>query len=186
MGKGRGLEAALQSQQHRLKAKEKLSHAKQIAKDKLRRRGKPVAQSSLISETSLQGKKKAFSSRNPTIPFNPLDRILLVGEGNFSFTRALIEHPPTVESLAPENITATAHDTEEECYDKYPECLAIITFLRDQGVEVIFGVDATNLERHPLLKGRNWDRIVWNFPHAGAFLQFSYSSVLIPSVRKGY
>lgn len=172
MGKGRGLQAALQSQQHRLREKEKLSHAKQIAKDKLRRTGKIVAQSSSISDSSLQGrKKKVFSLRNPTIPFKPSDRILLIGEGNFSFTRALIEDPPTVlESLAPENITATALDTEEECYDKYPECPSIITFLRDRGVEVIFGVNATHLERHPLLKDRNWDRIVWNFPHAGSFL----------------
>jgi len=33
--------------------------------------------------------------------------------------------------------------------------------------EVLFGIDATKLQKHPVLKGRRWDRIVWNFPHAG-------------------
>ena len=175
MGKGKGLKAALQSQLNRLKAKEKLSHAKQIAEDKLRRRGKPTAQSSShnipgssLSDRCLQGRKRIGTTRNPIIPFNASDHILLIGEGDFSFARALIDRPPReLESLPPENITATAYDTEEECYTKYPECSSIVTLLRDQGVEVIFGVDATLLERHPKLKGRSWDRIVWNFPHAG-------------------
>jgi len=169
MGKGKGLKAALQSQQNRLKAKERLSHAKQVADDKLRRRGKPSTQSSRLSDRGMQGKKPTVSLRNAIIPFKSPDRILLIGEGNFSFARALIDHPPgDLSSMSPTNITATAYDTEEECYNKYPECPSIITFLRDQGVEVVFGVDATRAERHHALKGRNWDRIVWNFPHAGA------------------
>jgi 25S rRNA (uracil2634-N3)-methyltransferase len=176
-GKGKGLKAALQSQQNRLKAKEKLSHAKQVAEDKLRRRGKPVAQSSsrnipgpsCLSDGVLPGKKPAVPLRNPIIPFKASDRILLIGEGNFSFSRALIDHPPRdLDALPPENITATAYDTEEECYNKYPESSSIVTFLRDRGVEVVFGVDGTRLGRHLALKGRYWDRIVWNFPHAGA------------------
>jgi 25S rRNA (uracil2634-N3)-methyltransferase len=113
--------------------------------------------------------------RNPIIPFKASDRILLIGEGNFSFARALIDHPPRdLDSLPPENITATAYDTEEECYNKYPECPSIVTFLRDRGVEVVFGVDATRLERHLALKGRYWDRIIWNFPHAGASISEAF------------
>ena len=180
MGKGKGLKSALQSQQNRLKAKEKLSHAKQLTENKLRRRRNPIAQSSSRDISSLQGKKTA---RNPTIPFKASDRILLIGEGNFSFARALIDHPPTeLDSLPPENITATVYDTEEECYTKYPECPSTVAFLIDQGVEVLFGVDATRLERHHTLKGRSWDRIVWNFPHAGAFIseQFGRLFSLIP------
>ena len=184
MGKVKGLKAALQSQQNRLKAKERLSHANQVAEDKLRRRGKPTTRSS----SDRGGKKPAVPLRNLIIPFKPSDRILLIGEGDFSFARALIDHPPTeLDSLPPANITATAYDTEEECYNKYPECLSIVAFLRDQGVEVVFGVDATRLERHRVLKGRNWDRIVWNFPHAGAVFQKVLCLLaLILSVRKGY
>jgi len=188
MGKGRGLKAALQSQQNRLKTKERLSHAKQVADDKLRRRGKSSAQSSSrLSDRGLQGKKTVISLRNAIIPFKSSDRILLIGEGNFSFARALIDHPPgDLGSLSPANITATAYDTEEGCYNKYPECPPIITLLRDQGVEVLFGVDATRAERHHALKGRNWDRIVWNFPHAGASIPEAFPLALILSVRKGH
>jgi len=72
-----------------------------------------------------------------------------------------------LESLPAKNITATAYDTEEECYAKYPDAEAIVKTLEDKGVEILFGVDATKLGKVAALKGRRWDRIVWNFPHAG-------------------
>jgi 25S rRNA (uracil2634-N3)-methyltransferase len=189
MGKGKSLKGALQSQQNRLKAKEKLSHAKQVAEDKLRRlgRGKQSSSRNVHGSSSLSERCQPTVGllRNPTIPFKATDRILLVGEGNFSFARALIDHPPReLDSFPHENVTATAYDTKEECYNKYPESPSIVAFLRDQGVEVIFGVDATRLEKHRVLKGRKWDRIVWNFPHAGATILELV--VLNFSARKGH
>ncbi|KAF8913186.1 hypothetical protein CPB84DRAFT_1742552 [Gymnopilus junonius] len=167
MGKaGKNLKNALLSQQFRLKAKQKLSHAAQVAEQKSSRNSKghyPSKASKGKEKTAASG-----SSSRPTIPFNPWDKILLIGEGNFSFARSLIQGPPTpLLSLPPNNITATAYDVEDECYAKYPESSGIVSFLRSQGVQVIFGVDGTRLEKHPKLKGRRWDRIVWNFPHAG-------------------
>jgi 25S rRNA (uracil2634-N3)-methyltransferase len=50
---------------------------------------------------------------------------------------------------------------------KYPDAQIIVQGLREKGVEVLFDVDATKLEKVSALKGRKWDRIVWNFPHAG-------------------
>ena len=35
------------------------------------------------------------------------------------------------------------------------------------GAAVLFGVDATRLDRCAALRGRLFDRVVWNFPHAG-------------------
>lgn len=169
---GKNLKAALQSQQNRLKAKQKIAHAAQVAEQKAKRIGQsgrpetPKAKPS--ADTKGKGKAKAQAPRRPTIPFKPSDKILLIGEGNFSFARSLIRDAPApLQDLPPSNVTATSYDSEEGCYLKYPESQEIVSFLRSQGVEVIFDVDATRLEKHPRLKGRKWDRISFNFPHAG-------------------
>jgi 25S rRNA (uracil2634-N3)-methyltransferase len=157
MGKSgrKSLKSALLSQQSRLKKRK----ASQVAEE----REKKNAQT--------KGKGKASShggAPEPVIPFYPTDRILLIGEGNFSFARALVMHPPKrLESLPPVNVTATTYDTEEECRSKYPDAQDTISSLREKGVEVLFEVDATKLEKCPSLKGRRWNRVVWNFPHAG-------------------
>ncbi|KAH9837335.1 uncharacterized protein C8Q71DRAFT_796689 [Rhodofomes roseus] len=157
MAKGKGkktsLKASLSSQQSRLKKKQEAAHAEQIDKAKQSARAK--------------GKAKALPPR-PTIPFEPTDRILLIGEGNFSFARALVfDAPSALEFLPPGNVTATAYDSEDDCYSKYPDAPEVVATLRKKGVQVIFNVDATRLEKHTALKGTKWDKIVWNFPHAG-------------------
>ncbi|KAF8750478.1 hypothetical protein RHS01_09251 [Rhizoctonia solani] len=82
------------------------------------------------------------SPRKATVPFVPTDRILLIGEGNFSFAHSLLDHP-SIPSLPPVNITATAYDSESDCLAKYPDAQAHIAALR------------------------KWDKVVWNFPHVG-------------------
>ncbi|KAF7968936.1 hypothetical protein HWV62_28828 [Athelia sp. TMB] len=155
-GKKSSLKSTLQSQQSRLNKKKKAEHAAEVA-EQLRK--KQPGQS--------KGKGKAPPPR-VTIPFNHTDRILLIGEGNFSFAKALALDPPaSLQHLPAANITATAYDSEDECYIKYPEAQEIVGALRAKGVEVLFDVDTTKLEKIPAFKGRRWDRIVWNFPHAG-------------------
>ncbi|KAF8899256.1 hypothetical protein BD779DRAFT_1487780 [Infundibulicybe gibba] len=153
MGKSnKTLKAALQSQQSRLKAKEKAKHSSQVAEQKQKQR-----------QDGHQDKRRSASSAGPGLrahhPFPINDRILLIGEGNFSFARALVhEAPLELQYLPAKNVTATAYDTEDEC---------IVGDLREKGVEIIFGVDATRLDKIGALKRRKWDRVVWNFPHAG-------------------
>ncbi|KAI0081174.1 hypothetical protein K474DRAFT_1588398 [Panus rudis PR-1116 ss-1] len=162
MGRGKktSLKAALSSQQTRLKKKQEALQAAQLAEQKSKKKPNQTPSSS-------RGKGKAIS-RPATIPFSPTDKILLVGEGNFSFTRALVDDPPAVlQYLPPGNITATAYDSEPDCYSKYPDAEQIVQVLREKGVEVLFKIDATKLEKCSALKGRKFDKIVWNFPHAG-------------------
>ncbi|KAI5116431.1 hypothetical protein M0805_000210 [Coniferiporia weirii] len=161
MAKKGSLKATLSSQQARLKKKAQAKESsqkdqKQSVIDSAKGRTKAKAASA----------SKATGKKRSTIPFRPSDTILLIGEGNFSFARALLLCS-TLQYLPPKNITATAYDSEDECLAKYPEAHAIVKELRLKGVEVLFGIDATALEKHKLLKGRKWDRIVWNFPHAG-------------------
>ena len=156
MAKGKGkLKAALSAQQTRLKKKQEAAHAEQVEKAKQTANARP------------KGKAKAPPPK-PTVPFEATDRILLIGEGNFSFARSLVIDPPsTLEFLPASNVTATAYDSEDECYSKYPGAREIVTSIRHKGAHVLFNIDATKLDKCTALKGTKWDKIVWNFPHAG-------------------
>ena len=165
MGKARNksssLKATLQSQQTRLQEKYKIGKAAHAA-------DKSGRNSNISKRRAKTQKNQESQRRRVTVPFLSTDHILLIGEGNFSFSRALIcNPPPELEFLPPKNVTATAYDTEDECYSKYPEARAIVLDLKENGMEVLFGVDATKLEKVSALRGRRWNHIVWNFPHAG-------------------
>jgi len=155
-GKRGSLKAALSSQQHRLKKKQEAAQAAQVAEQKGKR------------QSGVKGKEKERVEPKFVNPFDATDRILLIGEGNFSFTRALVvDAPASLQYLPPQNIISTAYDSEEDCYAKYSDAQTIVAMLREKGVEVIFEVDATKLDKCIALRGRKFDKVVWNFPHAG-------------------
>lgn len=157
MGKKGSLKSALNSQQSRLKKKQDAAQAAKVAEQKGKKPGLAKG----------KGKASSLPSR-ATVPFKPTDVILLIGEGNFSFARALLHNPPpSLQHLPPSNVIATAYDSEEECYMKYPEAEGIVQELRATGAEVLFNVDATKLEKCAPLRNKQFDKIVWNFPHAG-------------------
>ncbi|KAL3623864.1 hypothetical protein CASFOL_032680 [Castilleja foliolosa] len=90
-------------------------------------------------------------------------RILLVGEGDFSFALCLA----TAFGDA-SNIVATSLDSQEMLRSKYfGSAIANIGILKDKGCTVLHGVDANTMSQHPYLKHMKFDRIVFNFPHAG-------------------
>ncbi|KAJ3482957.1 hypothetical protein NLI96_g6632 [Meripilus lineatus] len=155
-GKKSSLKSALVSQQTRLKKKQEVAEAAKLTEQKSKSKRNP------------RDKGKGKAQPLPTIPFKATDKLLLIGEGNFSFARALVVNPPdALQFLPPENITATAYDSREECFSKYPDAAQIVEQLSAKGVKIVFGVDATKLENCSVLKNRRFDKIVWNFPHAG-------------------
>ncbi|KAF5332632.1 hypothetical protein D9611_005137 [Ephemerocybe angulata] len=189
MAKGGHLKSALQGHQARIKNKQKLAQSAQMLEAKAKKTHRQQEQVVLegkagknkqrgLPSTSLsngkgKGKEKVQvplqATQKPIIPFKPTDKILLVGEGNFSFARALVCSPPSPElvHLPASNVTATAYDTEDECYEKYADAKEIVAEIKEKGVHVVFGVDGTKLGKCQKLKGQRWDRIVFNFPHAG-------------------
>ncbi|XP_073289210.1 heavy metal-associated isoprenylated plant protein 41-like [Primulina huaijiensis] len=88
--------------------------------------------------------------------------ILLVGEGDFSFSASLARAFGHAS-----NIVATSLDTKEELAVKHPTAAQNLATLENMGCTVIHGVDASTMCEHPRLKNRLFDRIVFNFPHAG-------------------
>lgn len=65
---------------------------------------------------------------------------MLVGEGDFSFSRALVEHHYC------ENVTATALEANiEELTAKYPHVQENIDVIEADGSQVVYGVDAKKM-----------------------------------------
>ncbi|XP_004604741.2 ferredoxin-fold anticodon-binding domain-containing protein 1 isoform X2 [Sorex araneus] len=88
-------------------------------------------------------------------------RLLLVGEGNFSFAAALSK------TLDPSiRITATCLQCPAELAGD-PVAQENLQCLRERGADVRFGVDCTRLADALETHDREFDRIYFNFPHCG-------------------
>lgn len=102
----------------------------------------------------------------PTIPFDSTDRILLVGEGDFSFSHSLLVHHGCASLLA------TSYDSHNTMSTKYPQAASHIQVLEaEEGCKVLYDIDATKLGRGGArakeIKKGGFDRVVFNFPHVG-------------------
>ncbi|KAI1144174.1 hypothetical protein F5Y05DRAFT_363882 [Hypoxylon sp. FL0543] len=114
-----------------------------------------------------QGKPQAHVQHDePTIPFAPEDKILLIGDGDLSFAASLVEHHYCAD------VTATVLEkTFEELVDKYPQAPDNIAKIEAEGSRVLYNVDATKMAPFVDKKGKDgtgvMDRIIFNFPHVG-------------------
>ncbi|XP_035411719.1 ferredoxin-fold anticodon-binding domain-containing protein 1 isoform X1 [Cygnus atratus] len=86
-------------------------------------------------------------------------RVLLLGEGNFSFAASLCGDAGT-------SVVATCYESEEEV-SAWGRAAENIQRLRERGAEVMFSVDCTKLKDYFLPAKREFDYIYFNFPHCG-------------------
>lgn len=96
--------------------------------------------------------------------YSSCHEILLVGEGNFSFAASLA----TAFGNA-SNMVATSLDSPEMLRINHPSSVSNLDLLEEKGCTIIHKVDACYMCEHPLLSHRKFDRIVFNFPHAGFY-----------------
>ncbi|KAM0751670.1 hypothetical protein T439DRAFT_347464 [Meredithblackwellia eburnea MCA 4105] len=103
--------------------------------------------------------------RTGVMPYCAGEKVLLIGEGNFSFAHSLL----LLRKVTPTLLVATAFDTLEVAQEKYPDLMDHVRPLKDAGATVLFGVDATKLEKcREVKEGKGlWDIVVFNFPHVG-------------------
>uniref|UniRef100_A0A8R7UJY7 25S rRNA (uridine-N(3))-methyltransferase BMT5-like domain-containing protein n=1 Tax=Triticum urartu TaxID=4572 RepID=A0A8R7UJY7_TRIUA len=94
--------------------------------------------------------------------YSSMQSILVVGDGDFSFSLAL-----ATAFGSGEHIVATSLDSYDTLKKKYGNAEANITELKRLDCTVLHGVDAKLMKLYPSLKMRRFDRIVFNFPHAG-------------------
>ncbi|NXY51249.1 FDXA1 protein, partial [Ceuthmochares aereus] len=86
-------------------------------------------------------------------------RVLLLGEGNFSFAASLCGATRT-------HVVATCYESEEEV-SGWERAAENIQRLRERGAEIVFSVDCTKLKDYFLPEKREFDCIYFNFPHCG-------------------
>jgi ribosomal protein L40E len=106
-------------------------------------------------------------------------RILVIGDGDFSFSRALCNRIAQLGSDA--HVTATSLDSRQTLLEKYSTAALIMEELaKYQFVEVLHGVDATSLLCTLSIK-TPFDLVVWNFPYpvASERCQASEGAVLL-------
>ena len=88
---------------------------------------------------------------------NEARKVLLIGEGNFSFALSLAKQ---VQPQQAQNIVATSYDSAEQVTEKYADAANNISELRSRQVKVLHQIDATNLN----LSQGPFTSIVFNFP----------------------
>ncbi|KIW00729.1 uncharacterized protein PV09_07714 [Verruconis gallopava] len=108
-------------------------------------------------------KRKEHQQRRASIvPFDVFDNILLVGEGDLSFTLSLL-HDHGCASL-----TATTYDSSATLLEKYPHAKDAVQQIKDEDQVVLHGVDATKLSSNKDVRKQGpFDIIIFNFPHTG-------------------
>ncbi|EEY65588.1 uncharacterized protein PITG_03093 [Phytophthora infestans T30-4] len=97
-------------------------------------------------------------------------RVLVVGDGNFSYSRAYLRANSARIGASEIDVTVTSLDTKSQLMDMYPKSRDILDELHDGGVHVRHGVNATKLESYSFEDNEpiKFDRIVFNFPHYAA------------------
>lgn len=131
-------------------------------------------QSRTLTKSPFKSKSHKLPQQPPIIPFAPHDRILLVGEGDFSFAHSLYKHHNC------SSLVATCYDAAAALAEKYPQATQYIRELEDAAhndedvdLEVFYGIDATKLGKGgrasggKAVKKARFDKVVFNFPHVG-------------------
>lgn len=97
---------------------------------------------------------------NCTPLLKPSRRVLILGDGNFTFSLAFCQLHHDVQ------IVASAYETEKEYFKRYPLAFNTILSLLNYypRVTVHFGIDASCL---PEIWRKKFGDIIWNFPHHG-------------------
>lgn len=84
----------------------------------------PSSSTGAVQPAAKKKHKQQHQQEKPTIPFNPRERILLIGEGDLSFAASIIEHHGCI------NVTATVLEKDHaELVAKYPAVDANIAVL---------------------------------------------------------
>ena len=135
-----------------------------------KRRASSVPRSAAGSRTKT--KRQGHATRAvPLQLYAPDEAVLVVGDGDFSFSRGLVQHRGTGRG-----VVATSLDSDRRVRVKYanaPECIAAVRALHGL---VLHDVDATKLQALPQCVATSagpqpvpavFQYIVFNFPHSG-------------------
>ncbi|XP_019196226.1 PREDICTED: uncharacterized protein At4g26485-like isoform X1 [Ipomoea nil] len=96
--------------------------------------------------------------------YSSLHQILLVGDGDFSFSVCLANS-----FASASNILASSLDSYDMVTKKYKNAKSNLEKLWHLGATILHEVNAIKMKQHTDLRMRKFDRIMFNFPHAGFY-----------------
>ncbi|KAF2175273.1 hypothetical protein K469DRAFT_765487 [Zopfia rhizophila CBS 207.26] len=140
------------------------AHYRKIAKPSQPSASKPPKPTAQKQKQKQAQKPTIQASKKHDMPFGQYEKILLVGEGDFSFTHSLVQHHGCA------NVTATSYDSYSDVLSKYPTFPKIHEELSALTPPVPFyhSIDATKLSTYKKLKGEApYDVVGFMFPHTG-------------------
>jgi len=91
-------------------------------------------------------------------------KILVVGDGDFSFSRGLIRSRPRRDGSS---IVCTSYDTADVISRKYSNAAMIIAEIKRYKATVMHGIDCRKLHTMRGLSQSKFARVIFNFPHSG-------------------
>lgn len=100
-------------------------------------------------------------------------QILLVGEGDFSFSACLASAFGSAS-----NMIATSLDNQATVMINHPTANLNWEGLSRLGATIVHEVNVHTMSIHHLLWGKKFDRVVFNFPHAGFCFGMSESNIV--------
>ncbi|RDY02046.1 hypothetical protein CR513_14549, partial [Mucuna pruriens] len=92
-------------------------------------------------------------------------KILLVGEGDFSFSLCLARAFGTAV-----NMVATSLDSRVTLMQKYESAPRNLSELEALGCTIVHEVSVHTMTEHSIVNRWRFDRVIFNFPHAGSLL----------------
>ncbi|MCL7027127.1 hypothetical protein MKW94_028484 [Papaver nudicaule] len=101
-------------------------------------------------------------------------KILLVGEGDFSFSTCLARAFGTAR-----NMVATSLDSEPTILHYYSNGRRNLDELKSQGCTVMYSIDATKMAQDSNLLQHKFDRIVFNFPYEQLFFENAKKLIVV-------
>jgi hypothetical protein len=98
--------------------------------------------------------------------------ILVLGDGNFSFSRDFHRFLISSENIQLKRFLSTSYDGVDDLRIKYPEIRSILLDLVSEGAEVLHNIDATvplspQLTIQGIATDEKFEHIFFNFPHLG-------------------
>ncbi|KFD67597.1 hypothetical protein M514_03464, partial [Trichuris suis] len=109
---------------------------------------------------------KLTSRRSTMFPMiqTDLGRILVIGDGNLTFSLALGRKLALMGQSA--NIVATVFESRDEWMNKFASFHSTLKQLENDGIEVLFNVDVTKIDSIAALGQKElFNLVVFNFPH---------------------
>ncbi|PKU79347.1 uncharacterized protein At4g26485-like [Dendrobium catenatum] len=124
-----------------------------------------------VSSESGEGKREIWIKH-----YSSSHRILLVGEGDFSFSACLAKAFGSAK-----NMIATSYDNLDKLLEKHLTARSHLDDLKGLGCTLLHGINVKDMHEDSFLKAQRFDRIIFNFPHAGHYsgLREIYDEVIL-------